>query len=92
MSVAANFRGPAYPQGVWGIESVMDQLAHELSIDPLDFHLRNLTRAFNDETPYTSWALRECRHRGGRPVRLAGVGGGGPGPGPGRSDGASGWR
>ncbi|MEE2790465.1 MAG: molybdopterin cofactor-binding domain-containing protein [Acidobacteriota bacterium] len=60
MSVAANFRGPAYPQGVWGIESVMDQLAHELSIDPLDFHLHNLTREYNDETPYTSWALREC--------------------------------
>ena len=66
MTVAANFRGPAYPQGVWGIESVMDQLAHELSIDPVDFHLRNLTRAFNDETPYTSWALRECVTEGAR--------------------------
>ena len=64
MTVAANFRGPAYPQGVWGIESVMDQVAHELSIDPVDFHLRNLTRAFNDETPYTSWALRECLTEG----------------------------
>ena len=60
MTVAANFRGPAYPQGVWGIESVMDQLAHELTIDPLDFHLHNHTRKYNDETPYTSWALREC--------------------------------
>ena len=60
MTVAANFRGPSYPQGVWGIESVMDQVAHELAIDPLDFHLRNLTRAYNDETPYTSWALGEC--------------------------------
>jgi CO/xanthine dehydrogenase Mo-binding subunit len=66
MTVAANFRGPAYPQGVWGIESVMDQLAHELSIDPVDFHLRNLTRAYNDETPYTSWALRECVTEGAR--------------------------
>ena len=64
MTVAANFRGPSYPQGVWGIESVMDQVAHELSIDPLDFHLRNLTRAYNDETPYTSWALRECLAEG----------------------------
>ena len=60
MTVAANFRGPAYPQGIWGIESVMDQLAHELAIDPVDFHLRNITREYNDETPYTSWALREC--------------------------------
>ena len=29
MAVSANFRGPAYPQGVWGIESVMDQIAHD---------------------------------------------------------------
>ena len=66
MTVSANFRGPAYPQGVWGIESVMDQVAHELSIDPVDFHLRNVTRAYNDETPYTSWALPECITEGAR--------------------------
>jgi len=60
MAVAANFRGPSYPQGVWGIESVMDQLAHDLSIDPVDFHLRNVTREYLDETPYSSWALPEC--------------------------------
>ena len=66
MTVSANFRGPAYPQGVWGIESVMDQVAHELAIDPVDFHLRNVTRAYNDETPYTSWALPECITEGAR--------------------------
>ena len=38
----------------------MDQLAHDLTIDPVDFHLQNVTREFNDETPYTSWALRAC--------------------------------
>ena len=69
MTVAANFRGPAYPQGIWGIESVMDQVAHELAIDPVAFHLRNVTRAFNDETPYTSWALRECIAEGAERFR-----------------------
>ena len=64
MTVAANFRGPSYPQGVWGIESVMDQLAHDLSIDPVDFHLRNVTREYLDETPYSSWALPECIREG----------------------------
>ncbi len=64
MTVAANFRGPAYPQGVWGIESVMDTMAHELGIDPVAFHLQNVTREYNDETPYTSWALDECLTRG----------------------------
>ncbi len=64
MTVAANFRGPSYPQGVWGIESVMDQIAHELAIDPVDFHLRNITREYNNETPYTSWALEDCIREG----------------------------
>ena len=64
MTVSANFRGPAYPQGVWGIESMMDQMAHELEIDPVAFHLKNVSRAYMDETPYTSWALPECIERG----------------------------
>jgi len=64
MTVSANFRGPAYPQGVWGIESMMDQMAHELEIDPVAFHLTNFSRAYRDETPYTSWALGECIERG----------------------------
>ena len=64
MTVSANFRGPAYPQGVWGIESMMDQMAHELEIDPVAFHLKNVSRAYLDETPYTSWALPECIERG----------------------------
>lgn len=64
MTVSANFRGPAYPQGVWGIESMMDQVAHELGLDPVAFHLKNVSRAYLDETPYTSWALPECIERG----------------------------
>jgi len=54
MAVAANFRAPAYPQGVFGIESLMDQIAHELKIDPVEFRLRNLTRRYHDELPYTN--------------------------------------
>ena len=64
MTVSANFRGPAYPQGVWGIESMMDQMAHELEIDPVAFHVQNVSRAYMDVTPYTSWALSECIERG----------------------------
>ena len=60
MAVSANYRGPSYPQGVWGIESVMDDIAHQLGIDPVEFHLKNLTRQYLDETPYTSFGLPEC--------------------------------
>ncbi len=63
-AVAANYRAPAYPQGVFGIESFMDQIAHELKIDPLDFRLRNMSRKYRDELPYSSNGLEECFNRG----------------------------
>jgi xanthine dehydrogenase molybdenum-binding subunit len=64
MSVAANYRGPAYPQGIFGIESVMDDVAHKLNLDPLEFRLKNFTRKYHDDLPYTSNGLEECLRRG----------------------------
>lgn len=64
MAVSANFRGPAYPQGVFGIESAMDQIAHELNIDPVEFHLKNVSREYHDAIPYTSWGLPDCIEQG----------------------------
>lgn len=64
MSVAANFRAPAYPQGVFGIESLMDHIAHELGVDPLAFRLKNLSRKYHDKLPYTNNGLEECVTRG----------------------------
>ncbi len=64
VAVAANYRGPAYPQGVFGIESMMDQIAHELGIDPLEFRLRNMTRKYLDQQPYSSYGLEDCLRRG----------------------------
>jgi len=63
-AVAANYRAPAYPQGVFGLDSMMDQIAHELKIDPLEFRLKNATRAYHDELPYTSYGLEDCIRRG----------------------------
>ena len=91
MTVSANFRGPAYPQGVWGIESMMDQMAHELEIDPVAFHLKNVSRAYMDETPYTSWALSECIERGAE-VFAGRHDGAAPAPGSQPCDVVSGWR
>ncbi len=64
MAVSANLRGPDYPQGVFGIESLMDDIAYSLKMDPVDFRLKNMTRKFNDQTPYTSIGLEECIRRG----------------------------
>jgi CO/xanthine dehydrogenase Mo-binding subunit len=63
-AVAANYRAPAYPQGVFGIESLMDHIAHELKIDPVEFRVQNATRKYHDELPYTSYGLEECIRRG----------------------------
>jgi CO/xanthine dehydrogenase Mo-binding subunit len=64
MAVSANFRGPAYPQGVFGIESLMDHIAYELKMDPIDFRLKNMTRKYHDDLPYTSYGLEDCVVRG----------------------------
>ncbi len=64
MTVSANFRAPAYPQGVYGIGSMMDQIAHDLKIDPVEFHLQNATRQYLDELPYSSYGLNDCLRQG----------------------------
>lgn len=64
LAVSANFRAPAYPQGFFGIESIMDEIAHELRIDPVEFRLKNLTRKYHGELPYTGNGLEECLRRG----------------------------
>ena len=63
-AVSANYRAPAYPQGVFGIESLMDHIAHEMNIDPVDFRLKNATRRYHDDLPYTSYGLEACIRRG----------------------------
>jgi CO/xanthine dehydrogenase Mo-binding subunit/aerobic-type carbon monoxide dehydrogenase small subunit (CoxS/CutS family) len=63
-TVSGNFRGPEYPQGFFGIQSMMDDVAAKLKMDPVDFILRNMTRKFRDETEYTSYTLEDCIHRG----------------------------
>jgi CO/xanthine dehydrogenase Mo-binding subunit len=63
-AVAANLRGPDYPQGVFGIESLMDDIAYALKMDPVEFRLKNMTRKFQDQLPYTSNGLENCIRRG----------------------------
>ena len=46
------FRGFGGPQGMLGIEAVMDEIAFALGLDPLDVRLRNLYRPGADVTPY----------------------------------------
>ena len=63
-TVSGNFRGPEFPQGFFGIESMMDEVASKLKLDPVEFIQKNMTRKFRDETPYTNYTLDECIRRG----------------------------
>ena len=64
MAVSANLRGPAYPQGIFGIESLMDHIAYALEMDPVEFRLKNMTREYHDQIPFTSFGLEDCVRRG----------------------------
>ena len=63
-TVSGNFRGPEFPQGYFGIQSMMDQVAANLKSDPVEFILKNMTRRSRDEVEYTNYTLEECIRRG----------------------------
>ena len=63
-TVSGNFRGPEFPQGYFGIQSMMDDVAFRLKMDPVDFILKNMTRKAGDQAEYTNYTLDECIHRG----------------------------
>jgi xanthine dehydrogenase YagR molybdenum-binding subunit len=54
-------RAPGEAQGSFALESTLDELAHELSIDPLELRLRNFAdRDQHADLPLSSNGLREC--------------------------------
>ncbi len=63
-TVSGNFRGPEFPQGYFGIQSMMDDVAYKLNMDPVEFVRQNMTRKANDVTPFTNYTLDECIRRG----------------------------
>ena len=63
-TTSANFRGPEFPQGFFGIQSMMDDIAFKMNMDPVEFILKNMTRKANDEVEFTSYSLEECIRRG----------------------------
>jgi len=63
---ARPFRAPGYVQCSWAMEQMMDALAAELGMDPVELRLRNIpdgTQARNDK-PYTTDGLRRCIEEG----------------------------
>ena len=71
-------RGPGEAVGVFTLECAMDELASDLSIDPVELRLRNLAETEpGTGHPWSSYGLAECLQRG---AELIGWGGRNPRP------------
>src|SRR4051794_14412371 len=58
------FRAPGFVEGTFGLESLLDELARELEVDPLELRRRNhADREPGDGRPYSSKNLMECYRR-----------------------------
>jgi CO/xanthine dehydrogenase Mo-binding subunit len=59
------FRAPGFPQCAWALEQVMDALADELGLDPVELRLKNVpARSQRSNAAYTSTALARCLREG----------------------------
>lgn len=60
-------RAPGEASGMFALECAMDELAHELGVDPVELRLRNHTDVdAMSGFPWSSSGLRECYERGAR--------------------------
>jgi CO/xanthine dehydrogenase Mo-binding subunit len=60
------YRAPGAVQGTFVVESVMDELARTIGVDPLDFRLKNASRPGDPMVtgqPWPKMGLRECLER-----------------------------
>lgn len=55
---AVAFRAPGYVESTFALESAMDELAHRIGIDPLEF--RRLNRAEHDQVEQLPWSSPEA--------------------------------
>ena len=60
-------RAPGEAPGVFALECALDELAHKIDIDPLEFRLRNYAEIDqNENKPWSNKKLRECYERGAK--------------------------
>jgi len=58
-------RAPGEAPGSFAIETMMDDLAHELGLDPLEVRLRNYAdKDYSSGKPWSSKSLKQCYARG----------------------------
>jgi len=63
------YRAPGHVQGIFALESLIDELAEKIGMDPLAFRMKNITdkdQVFN--LPYTSKLLKESYEAGAKEI------------------------
>ncbi len=66
---ARAFRAPGHVQGTFALESILDDVAEKLKINPLDFRIKNFAPIDQDsERPYTSKKLLEAYEAGAKAI------------------------
>ena len=83
LPIAGAYRGYGTPQGIFALEVLMDEIAHEMNIDPVDLRLRNCHEV-GDDIPIAkvlgeggegfpmilhSTGLKDCLEEGRRSVK-----------------------
>jgi CO/xanthine dehydrogenase Mo-binding subunit len=64
---ARAFRAPGFPTGAFALEQMMDMLAGKISMDPLEFRLKNFTDVSQSrKMPYSSAGLKDCLTEGAK--------------------------
>ncbi|MGA5200433.1 xanthine dehydrogenase family protein molybdopterin-binding subunit [Streptomyces variegatus] len=67
VNTPAWMRGPGFATAAFALESAMDELAHELGIDPIELRLRNEPEEDpSNGLPFSTRRLRECFTVGAR--------------------------
>ena len=62
-------RAPGEASGAFGLECAMDEMAHELGLDPIAFRLSNYAKVDPDsKLPFSSKQLSECYARGAKMI------------------------
>lgn len=63
-------RGPGETTGAYALESAMDEMAHALQLDPIEFRLRNYAETdLERNKPYSSKFLREAYQLGSEQIK-----------------------
>jgi xanthine dehydrogenase molybdenum-binding subunit len=61
--VGGNFRAPSEPQGYFPIQSIMDDAAYRIGMDPVEFALENMRRP-TEQVRFTNYTMEECIRTG----------------------------